>query len=587
MPAKAAPNSLIRHTIVMCLLLITGLLTSACSKKASTARAFAKTYETAKQEDSSPLGMVVSAHPLASAVGKKILQKGGSAADAAIAVQFALAVVCPRAGNLGGGGFWVTAPAGDAVQVLDYREKAPSAAHKDMYLDANGEPITNASLLGAKAAGIPGQVDGMWLAYTFGSTLKNWPLLLEDAIELAEKGFPITAAEAKRLNRYREDFISQNPFPFPFVKATPWKEGDILQQETLARTLQKIASEGPNYFYSGAFADSLSMEVRARGGIWTSEDLSGYGSVFRKRVEADFDGYSFYSVPPPSSGGLLMGQMLGMLDGYDLAATARQDSVAYFHLLIEAMRRAYADRSEWMGDPDFVAVPLDSLLDREYLKRKWSSFDPDRATASPSFTTQLRRDVYETTHTSVVDKNGNAVAVTTTINGNYGSKVWSKVGGFFLNNEMDDFSQKPGHPDQFGLVGGMANAIQPGKRMVSSMTPTIVRRGDDPVLILGSPGGSTIITAVLQVSLNHLVHGLPLAESVAKPRIHHQYLPDEVLYEPGAFSAEVRKALEAKGHKLREVQSLGLVKAISRKADQWIGVGDPRNPDDTAMGLQP
>ncbi len=540
-------------------------------------------YEVTRVE-SGTQGMVVTAHPLASAVGEQVLRDGGNATDAAIAVQFALAVVCPRAGNLGGGGFWLHAPVDDQVRALDYREEAPGAAKRDMYLESTGEVHPTKSLEGALAAGIPGTVDGLWTAYTFGSKLKNWSALLAPAIKLAADGYRITATEAERLNSYQEDFKRQNDFDFPFVKDEPWQRGDMLVQPQLAHTLRQLSSEKAGYFYDGDFANSLAEELRQRGGIWQAEDLQNYQSVWREPIAVDFNGLTIYSMPPPSSGGVVLAQMLGMLRKYDLQAVAITDSVDYYHLLIEVMRRAYEDRAEYLGDPDMVQIPLERLLDSSYLASKWADYDPQRATVSDPSKKAGLRDVYETTHTSIIDRFGNAVAVTTTLNGNFGSKVWSRVGGFFLNNEMDDFSAKPGVPNQFGLVGGEANAIAPGKRMLSSMTPTVVQQEGINKLVLGSPGGSTIITAVLQVLLNAVVHDMDIAEAVAAPRVHHQWLPDEVLYERGRMSERVLEGLRERGHTLRAVTNIGRVKAVENTSTGLTGAGDARNPDDDASG---
>lgn len=563
-------NNTIFSTLIVSVLLLIG-----CSTKLG--------YRTSQVVEGSQ-GMVVSAHPLASDAGKEVLKRGGNATDATIAVQFALAVVCPRAGNLGGGGFWMYAPAGDKVRSLDYREEAPSGASRDMYLTPEGDVHPTKSLEGPLAAGIPGQVDGLWMAYTLGSKLKDWKSLLQPAIKLAEDGFKISKTEATRLNKFQEAFKRQNDFSFPFVKDTPWVEGDLLQQKQLAKTLRGIAEEGAGYFYDSAFAKALAAEVQERGGIWTSEDLSTYQSAWREAIACDFQGHAVYSMPPPSSGGVVLAQMLGMLKSQNLQSLAATDSVAYLHVLIESMRRAYQDRATFLGDPDEVTMPIDSILTDTYLSSKWSTYNPEKATPSGAMLKIQGKETYETTHTSVIDNEGNAVSVTTTLNGNFGCKVWSKTGGFFLNNEMDDFSSKPGTPNQFGLIGGEANSIAPGKRMLSSMTPSIIQTNGKNELILGSPGGSTIITAVLQVLLNDLVHGQTLEDAVAKPRIHHQWLPDEVLYETGAFSEEVRKGLEAKGHTFRKVKSIGRVKAISVKGAKLIGVGDARNPDDDASG---
>ena len=556
-------------------LLLSSVLWTACAKTRLT------THHTAESER----GMVVSAHVLASQVGRDVLRAGGNATDAAIATQLALAVVCPRAGNLGGGGFWVYAPAGEPVRTFDYREKAPAAATRDMYLLPDGTVDTQASLAGPLAAGIPGQLDGMHLAFSFGTKLNSWQRLVEPAARLARQGFAISSEEAARLNAYRSEFVANNDFDFPFVKDTPWRAGDVLVQTQLAETLDSVALVGAKYFYDTGFAERLVAEVRARGGIWTLEDLKGYFSTYRAPIHINFRGLDIYTMGPPSSGGVALAQLLGMLDGYDLADLRTTDTTAYVHLLIEAMRRAYQDRAVYLGDPEQVRIPVDSLRSTAYLRQKWSTFDPDSATDSGIALRAQRREVYETTHTSVIDSEGNAVSVTTTLNGNYGCKTWSRTGGFFLNNEMDDFSAKPGVPNQFGLVGGEANAIAPGKRMLSSMTPTIVQREGQTVLVLGSPGGSTIITAVLQVMLNELVHKQDLSAAIAEGRIHHQWLPDEVLYEPGALSERVLQQLRRKGHELRQVESIGRVKAIAKTPEgKLLGVGDARNPDDAAAG---
>ncbi len=550
------------------------LLVSAC----------AKTNYTAVKVDSGERGMVVTAHPLASEAGRQILKAGGSAADAAIASQFALAVVCPRAGNLGGGGFWVNAPANDAVRTLDYRERAPAAATRNMYLQPDGSVDPTKSLAGPLAAGIPGTVDGMWLAYTYASRLKDWSRLLQPAIRLARKGYRVSAEEAERLNRYRAEFVAQNDFAFPFVKNDAWRPGDLLVQPTLASTLDSIAKSGPSYFYSGGFAERLAAEISARGGVWTADDLNAYATTFREPVEFEYGPYTIYSMPPPSSGGVALAQMFGLLDPFDLKATFATDTAAYYHLLIESMRRAYEDRAEYLGDPDFVRVPIDSLTTTAYLREKWSTFRSDSATDSGLALAAQKREVYETTHTSIIDGEGNAVSITTTLNGNFGCKTFSRTGGFFLNNEMDDFSAKPGVPNQFGLIGGEANAIAPGKRMLSSMTPTIVKRDGETVLVLGSPGGSTIITAVLQVILNDLVLGMTLEDAVNQPRLHHQWLPDEVVIEANTLSPRVQAELERRGHVFRTAQSIGRVKAVQKQGDTLTGVGDIRSADDSASG---
>lgn len=527
--------------------------------------------------------MIVAAHPLAVQAGHEILARGGNAVDAAIATQFALAVVCPRAGNIGGGGFLVLRTPEGQIDALDYREKAPLAATRDMYLDSLGAVMEEASLFGHLAVGVPGTVRGLWEAHRKYGHLEHFGTLLEPAIHLAKNGFRITEAEAGRLNTYQSDFLKYNTTPNPFAVEKTWKAGDLLVQPDLAATLTRIHDHGPDGFYKGETAALLLEEMHRGGGIITQEDLDRYEAVWRNPLTGPYKNYRIISMPPPSSGGVALLQMLHILEHYPL----KHDDPATLHVMIETMRRAYADRAHYLGDPDYYEVPVDSLLNEAYLAQHMAGFSPDSAGSSQH--TQwgefgVKLEHFETTHTCVVDAEGMAVSVTTTLNSNYGSKVMVGGGGFFLNNEMDDFSVKPGTPNQFGLVGGEANAIEPGKRMLSSMTPTIVEKDGQLFMVLGSPGGSTIITSILQVILNVVEFDQSLPDAVAAPRIHHQWLPDEVWLEEVEISPRLKAALQAKGHTIVEKKSIGRVKAIQILPDgRRCGAGDPRNPDDDAQ----
>ncbi|MBK7337165.1 MAG: gamma-glutamyltransferase [Saprospirales bacterium] len=527
--------------------------------------------------------MIVAAHPLAVRAGHEIFRKGGNAVDAAIAAQFALAVVHPRAGNIGGGGFMVLRTVEGQYDALDYREKAPLAATETMYLDGQGRVIPELSLSGHRAVGVPGTVMGMYEAHRKYGRIKEFGDLLAPAIRLAKKGFPISQAEAGRLNEFRADFLRYNDTPNPFAIDKHWKSGDLLVQPELARTLERIRKSGPEEFYTGETAQMLLDEMARGGGLLSRQDLESYEAVWRNPVVGSYKNYRIISMPPPSSGGIALLQLLRILEHYPMKAGDPES----MHLMIEAMRRVYADRAQYLGDPDFFEVPVDSLLDEGYLAGRMADFSADSATSSlhtgwGDF--KVRLEHFETTHTSVVDAEGMAVSVTTTLNSNYGSKVVVGGAGFFLNNEMDDFSVKPGEPNQFGLVGGKANAIEPGKRMLSSMTPTIVEKDGQLFLLLGSPGGSTIITANLQVILNVIEFGMTLPDAVAAPRFHHQWLPDEVWVEKGRFDPILLEKLRSKGHTLVDKERLGIVKAIQILPDgRRCGAADFRNPDDHAQ----
>jgi gamma-glutamyltranspeptidase / glutathione hydrolase len=555
----------------------------------STACQFAKPkppYEIVQSavEDSA---MVVAEHPLAAMVGEEILRQGGNAVDAAIASQFALAVVYPRAGNIGGGGFMVIRLADGTSNAVDYREKAPAAAHRDMYLDGEGNVLETMSQEGHLSVGVPGSVAGMELAFKKYSKLKDWGKILEPAIRLASEGFAITQSEAERFNEYKEQFQKMNPDARPFVKDGVWKMNDILRQPDLAHTLELIRDKGAAGFYEGETANEIVAEMKRGGGLITLEDLKNYEAKWRKPIIGQYKNYRIITMPPPSSGGIVLMQLLTMLEKFPLGQYGFQ-SAKSVHAIVEAERRAYADRAKYLGDSDFYPIPVDSLLDSIYLASRILDFDSTKATSSGTLGPQVKIGVetFETTHTSIVDQEGNAVSVTTTLNLNYGSKVIVQGAGFFLNDEMDDFSAKPGVPNYFGLIGAEANAIQPGKRMLSSMTPTIVEKDGKLFMVLGAPGGSTIITAVLQTLLGVTDYGMSLEEAVWAPRFHHQWLPDVITCEQEAIDTMVRKELWAMGHKLENVDRMALIKAVLVLPDGKLqGVGDNRNPDDHAEGF--
>ena len=529
-------------------------------------------------------GLVVSAHPEASRVGLEILKKGGNAIDAAVAVQFALAVVYPNAGNIGGGGFLVYRSSKGEVAALDYREKAPAGASRNMYLDPSGEPIKEKSLYGHLAAGVPGSVDGMIKAHSRFGKLK-WADLLEPAVKLATKGFTLTSMQANELNGLKEKLIHFNPGGTAFVKASgDWKAGELLLQPELARTLRHIQREGRKGFYEGEVAKAIAAEMNRGQGLITPADLKNYDSKWRQPVIGRYKDLKVITMPPPSSGGIALMQLLTSVEPYPLSRWGHnQDST--IRLITEAERRVYADRAKHLGDPDYYQVPQRQLLDAEYQKQRMSSMDWTHATASSSVQAGVFKthESEETTHFSIVDKDGNAVSVTTTLNGSYGSLVVVKGAGFLLNNEMDDFSVKPGSPNMYGLVGGEANAIAPGKRMLSSMTPTILERKGKLFMVVGTPGGSTIITSVLQTILNVVEFGQNMQDAVASKRFHHQWLPDEIFIEDGAFDTGTIQKLSQKGYKVTARGTIGRVDAILATPEGYQGGADPRG-DDTAAG---
>ena len=529
-------------------------------------------------------GMVVSAHPLASQVGVDILKKGGNAVDAAIAVQFALAVVHPSAGNIGGGGFMVyRSGGGEDISTLDFREAAPSGSSRDMYIGERDIVIKNASTRGHLASGVPGVVDGMVKAHEKYGSLK-WEDLLNPAIELAINGHKLTAMEARGLVRSKDDFIEYNSVRPDFVLEKEWQEGDIVYYKDLGKTLELIRDKGGDGFYQGETAELIVAEMGRGKGIMTLEDLASYQAKWRQPIVGEYRGHKIISMPPPSSGGIALVQLLASVEPYNLAEMGYHTE-ASMHLITEAERRVYADRATHLGDPDFYEVPVSLLTEAEYNNRRMSNFDPNKASLSDDI--KAGKAVYEseqTTHFSIVDKDGNAVSITTTINGGYGSKVFVAGAGFLLNNEMDDFSIKPGFPNMFGLIGGEANAIEPGKRMLSSMTPTIVEKEGKLLMVVGSPGGSTIITSVFQNVINVIDYGMGMQESVNASRFHHQWKPEIILVEKDGFDSLTLKNLEAMGHTFRERSSIGRVDAILVLPDNSLEAGADARGDDAAAG---
>ena len=532
-------------------------------------------------------GMVVATSKQAAEIGIRILKQGGNAIDAACAVGFALAVTSSSNGNIGGGGFMVTYLADGTVFTLDYREKAPAAAYRDMFLDDNGNVIKDMSLKTRASSGVPGSVDGLLKAWSkYGSGNISLRELLYPSISLAERGFKLSVYEAQTLNTFKELFSNNEAAAKIFIRSDnrDWKSGDRLVQKDLGKTLKRIARYGRNGFYSGITADLIISEMDKGAGYITYEDLRQYESKFREPVAGTFNQYEIISMGPPSSGGTILIEMLNMLELFPLNDFIWNSS-NYIHLLTEVQRRAYADRAEHLGDADFWNSPTNMLLKKSYAKNRIKDFSPKKASPSKQI---LPGDPYafessETTHYSIIDKYGNAVSVTTTINLAYGSGIVVDGAGFFLNNEMDDFSSKPGVPNSFGLVGNEANSIEPGKRPLSSMTPTIVLKNKKPFLILGSPGGSRIITSVLQALLNITIHNMSLKEAVSLPRVHSQWLPDAVYFEENSLNDDVKELLIDNGHTILPFSYIGNVNAILINENGYTGYGDPRG-ENTAKG---
>jgi len=537
-------------------------------------------------------GMVASTNEVASRVGVEIMKRGGNAVDAAIAVAFALQVTHPAAGNLGGGGFMMIRLKNGRTTAIDYREMAPAAAHRDVYLDKNGNLIEGegGSLVGYRAAGVPGTVRGMELALKkYGSGKLTWNQLIEPARQLAANGFTVTYELARSLHGSRE-YLSQYPETKRIYlrNGNFYKEGELFRQPELAQTFARLQRFGPNEFYEGETARLIAADMKRHNGLMTLEDLRGYVAKERTPVRGNYRGYEIISMPPPSSGGAVLIEMLNILEGFDLAKLDASSSDRY-HLMAEAMRRAFADRAEYMGDSDFVKVPVAGMIDKAYAARLRSSINTDRASSSAEVRAgrPAGYESEETTHFTVVDAEGNAVANTYTLNNSYGSAAMAKGTGLLLNDEMDDFAAKPGTPNMYGLIQGERNAVAPKKRPLSAMTPTIVLRKDGSFwFTIGSPGGPTIINTVLCVITNVIDYDMNIQEAIDAPRIHHQWLPDELVGEPSGFSSDTQRALTARGHTLGKLRYLGDAEGImiEQKTGVRLGATDPRRSDGLAIG---
>lgn len=557
--------------------LMTGLLFASCSTKQ-------RQLNSVDQPSTFNKAAVVTAHPLASAVGVKILKRGGNAIDAAVAVQFALAVVYPNAGNIGGGGFMLYRNHKGEYNALDFREKAPLKASRDMYLDSHGNVIPDLSLYSQLASGIPGSVAGMWEAHQKYGKLP-WKELVVPAIELARKGFKISQRQANEFESHKERFVKLNPSGAAIIKDTPWQPSDLFIQEELAHTLERIATDGRDGFYKGKTADLIVAEMNKGKGIIQHQDLTDYRALWRTPINSTYRGYKVISMPPPSSGGTSLLALLKSVEQFPLQRWGFQ-SDSTVRVIVEAERHVYANRAKYLGDPDFVKIPVQPLIDSSANASKLNPFNFHKATLSKD----VQADVipgYEseqTTHFNIVDEEGNAVSITTTLNDSYGSGVIVDGAGFLLNNEMDDFSVKTGVPNMYGLTGEKANEIQPGKRMLSSMTPTILEKNNKLFMIVGTPGGSTIITSVFQAILNVIDFGQNAQSAVSSPRFHHQWLPDRIDVEKDAISPLLRDKLTKDGYIIHPRGTIGRVENILILPNGKIQTGaDPRG-DDTAKG---
>jgi len=532
-------------------------------------------------------GMVATQHHLASQVGAEILAAGGNAVDAAVAVGFSLAVVLPRAGNLGGGGFMMIHLADQNKTVaLDYREMAPAAAHRDLFLDADGNVDKTKARFSHAAAGVPGTVAGLLDAHKkYGKlSLKK---VLSPAIRQADKGFLVTQDLSNKLTNYKH--LKKNPETLKaYYKkgGEAYRAGERLRLKDLAWSLKQILKHGEEAFYKGAIADKIVAEMEKHNGLITYQDLANYKVVERIPAKGSYRGYEVLSMPPPSSGGIHIVQMLNMLEPFPLAEYGA-GSAQSIHVLVEAMKHAYADRSKYLGDPDFVTVPAEKLMDKNYARILSEGFNLDQTTPSSAILAgaKLADESRDTTHYSIVDSDGNLVSNTYTLNFSFGSGITVAGTGILLNNEMDDFSAKPGVPNAYGLIGAEANKIEAGKRPLSSMTPTLVFKDGKPVLVTGSPGGSRIITTVLQVLVNVIDHGMNVADAVSAPRFHHQWQPDMLFLEPG-FSPDTIKLLEQRQHKVKTVSTMGSAQSIAIHNGVSYGAADPRKPDAAAVAAQ-
>ena len=534
---------------------------------------------TVVKEQSFQKAAVTSAHPLASMVGAAIMKDGGNAFDAAIAVQFTLAVVFPSAGNIGGGGFLLSRNKEGVLMGIDFREAAPSKAHRDMYLDENGNPIDGMSRLGASASGIPGSVAGMFSTLPFAKmTMKQ---LLQPAYELAANGFVITESEARSLNAERKNFITHSAQASAFTRKENWKAGDTLYQPELAATILRIQQKGKAGFYEGETADLIVKEMKNSKGVISLEDLKNYNPKFRKPIEFDYRGHHIISFAPPSSGGILIAQMMQMIAPYPVSVMGA-NSFESVSLMVEAQRRAYADRAEHMGDPDYWKVPTTTLTSNAYAQDRMKDYQAGVAGNSKNIQAGVAKESEQTTHFSIIDEAGNMVAVTTTLNGSYGNKTIVGGAGFLLNNEMDDFSIKPGVPNMYGALGGEANAIQPGKRMLSSMTPTLVTKNNQPYITIGTPGGTTIPNQVYEGLVNVIDHKMSLKAAIDAPKFHHQWIPDVVGVESDFPEATI-EALKVKGYNIVKRGKFGRMDGVVISKDgKRTAAGDKRGDDSVA-----
>ena len=527
--------------------------------------------------------MVVSAREEASQIGIDILKKGGNAFDAMVATELALAVSYPSAGNIGGGGFMVYRKFDGSIGSLDYREKAPLKSYNNMYLDDDEEIIDGLSVIGALSVGVPGTIAGIFEVH---DKLGSLPIqeIMKPVIELANKGVIVTSKQSEKIKENQKYFGLVNKNPILFDKK--YKTNDIIKHENLANTLSRIMLNGKDEFYKGETAVKLVSFIQKNGGIITLEDLKNYKPIWRDPITFKYDDLNIISMSPPSSGGICINQILKMVEPYDLESYGH-NSLNYIKLLVEAARRSFADRSHYLGDPDFIKIPIDNLVSPEYLKQRMKDFSFDKPTYSNELTygNLSVNESEETTHYSIVDQFGNAVAVTTTLNASYGSKLYCEELGFFLNNEMDDFSSKPGFPNMYGLIGGEANKIEPEKRMLSSMTPTIVEKNNKLYMTLGTPGGSTIITSVIQTILNVHEFKMSMHEAVNSARFHHQWMPDSIRIESERFDNKLKNQLLNDGYKLNDKGLIGRVDGILIKSNKQLEGGADNRGDDIAIGF--